>query len=70
MLPFQVVTISIGHGVACTDISIARIGNSATWSIGGAVNWTRVSDGRFKKDIRGNTMGLEFIMKLRPVTYH
>ena len=62
--------ISIGQGVVCTDNSMARIGNSATWSIGGAVNWTKVSDGRFKKDIKENVAGLDFIMKLRPVTYH
>lgn len=46
-----------------------RIGNSAVTSIGGFAGWTNVSDGRFKKDIEENVPGLEFIKKLRPVTY-
>jgi len=62
--------IAIGQGVTCPDNSTARIGNSATWSIGGFVGWTNFSDGRFKKDIQENVKGLDFIMRLRPVTYH
>ena len=62
--------IAIGQGVTCPDNSTARIGNSATWSIGGFANWTNISDSRFKKDIHENVKGLDFIMKLRPVTYH
>ena len=61
--------IAIGQGVSCTDNSQARIGNSATYSIGGYANWTNISDGRFKKDINEEVKGLDFIMKLRPVTY-
>lgn len=62
--------IAIGQGVTCPDNSTARIGNSATWSIGGYAGWSNFSDGRFKKDIKENVIGLDFIMKLRPVTYH
>lgn len=62
--------VAIGQGVICPDNSTARIGNSATWSIGGYAGWTNFSDGRFKKDIQENVKGLDFIMKLRPVTYH
>lgn len=62
--------VAIGQGVVCPDNSTARIGNSATWSIGGYAGWTNFSDGRFKKDIQENVKGLDFIMKLRPVTYH
>jgi hypothetical protein len=62
--------IAIGLGVTCPNNSTARIGNSATWSIGGYANWTNISDGRFKKNIKENVKGLDFIMKLRPVTYH
>lgn len=62
--------IAIGQGVVCPDNSTARIGNSATWSIGGYADWSNFSDGRYKKDIKEDVKGLDFIMKLRPVTYH
>jgi len=61
--------IAIGQGVTCPDNSTARIGNSATWSIGGYADWTNFSDGRFKKDVKENVKGIDFIMKLRPITY-
>jgi hypothetical protein len=62
--------VAVGQGVICPDNSTARIGNSATWSIGGYASWTNFSDGRYKKDVNENVKGLDFIMKLRPVTYH
>jgi hypothetical protein len=62
--------IAIGQGVICPDNSTARIGNSATWSIGGYAGWTNFSDGRYKRDVQENVKGLDFILKLRPVTYH
>jgi trimeric autotransporter adhesin len=61
--------VAIGQGVVCPNNSTARIGNSATWSIGGYASWSNFSDGRFKKDIQENVKGLDFILKLRPVTY-
>jgi trimeric autotransporter adhesin len=62
--------IAIGQGVTCPDNNTARIGNSATWSIGGYANWSNISDGRYKKDVQEDVKGIDFIMKLRPVTYH
>ncbi|HMU11469.1 MAG TPA: tail fiber domain-containing protein, partial [Ferruginibacter sp.] len=62
--------IAIGQAVTSTASSQARIGNAATSSIGGYANWTNISDGRFKKDIKEDVKGIEFIMNLRPVTYH
>ena len=62
--------IAIGEAVTCTASSQARIGNSATNSIGGYANWTNLSDSRFKKNIKENVVGLDFIMKLKPVTYN
>jgi len=38
-------------------------------SIGGQVEWTAFSDGRFKKDIKEDVSGLDFIKHLRPVSY-
>ena len=46
------------------------IGNNKVTSIGGYATWTPLSDGRFKKDIKENVPGLDFILKLRPVTFH
>lgn len=46
-----------------------RVGYSATLSIGGQVGWTTFSDGRFKKNIKENVPGLDFINQLKPVTY-
>ncbi|MBL7745478.1 MAG: tail fiber domain-containing protein [Chitinophagaceae bacterium] len=62
--------IAIGQGVTCPDNSTVRIGNSASWSIGGYASWTNFSDGRYKKNIKEDVKGLEFILKLRPVTYN
>jgi hypothetical protein len=62
--------LAVGEAVTCTASSQARIGNSSTVSIGGYVGWTNISDGRYKKDIREEVKGLDFIMKLHPVTYH
>lgn len=61
--------VAIGQGTNAPDNSTARIGNTATWSIGGYAGWSNFSDGRFKRDVHENVKGLDFIMKLRPVTY-
>ena len=47
-----------------------RIGNSSMNSIGGQVGWTTISDARVKTNIKHNVVGLDFIMKLNPVTYN
>jgi hypothetical protein len=46
-----------------------RIGNSAVTVIEGQVPFTSPSDGRFKFNVREDVSGLDFIMKLRPITY-
>ncbi len=63
-------TIAIGCNVPVNGNNTARIGNSSMLSIGGQVGWTTLSDGRFKTDIKANVPGIDFIKKLRPVTYH
>jgi hypothetical protein len=60
----------IGYGTSLTASNQVRIGNASVTSIGGFVNWTNISDGRFKKNVRENVKGLDFIMKLKPVTYN
>ncbi len=63
-------TTALGSGAAASANDQVRIGNSSVTSIGGFQDWTNVSDGRFKKDITESVPGLDFITKLRPVTYH
>jgi hypothetical protein len=61
---------AIGYNAQVTASNMIRLGDANITSINGAVDFTVVSDGRFKKDITENVTGLNFIMKLRPVTYH
>jgi hypothetical protein len=60
---------AIGYLANVTASNQVRIGNNAVTSIGGFAGWTNVSDGRYKKDIVEDVKGLDFILKLRPVTY-
>jgi hypothetical protein len=63
-------SIAIGFESVASGSNTVRLGNSSITSIGGYANWTNVSDGRIKTDVRENVVGLSFINKLRPVTYH
>lgn len=60
---------ALGAGARTTADNQVRIGNTSVTSIGGQVSWSTLSDGRFKKDIKEDVSGLEFITKLRPVSY-
>lgn len=62
--------IAIGQGTICTGSSQVTIGNGATGSYRAYANWSNISDGRFKKNVQENVPGLDFITKLRPVTYN
>ena len=62
-------TTTIGNGARATFSNQVRIGNAAVTSIGGVVDWSVVSDGRFKNAIQEDVPGLAFIEKLRPVSY-
>ena len=61
---------ALGNNVLVTAPNQVRIGNSFVNSIGGFANWTNISDGRVKKNIKENVPGLAFINKLKPVTYN
>ena len=63
-------SVALGNQAKYTGSHQVRIGNSSIISIGGFAGWTNASDKRFKKDINENVVGLDFILKLRPVTYH
>jgi hypothetical protein len=62
--------IAIGREAFVSSDNTVRIGFSAIYSIGGYVDWTNVSDGRIKKNIKNNVPGLAFINKLNPITYN
>jgi len=61
---------AIGNESVITGDNQVRIGNADVTSIAGYVDFTTISDGRFKTDIKDDVPGLDFIMKLHPVTYH
>jgi len=60
---------AIGYLAVPTASNQVRIGNTSVTSIGGEESWTEFSDGRFKRDIKEDVSGLEFINDLRPVSY-
>jgi trimeric autotransporter adhesin len=59
----------IGFLAAGPDSNAVRLGNSAVTIIEGAVPFTTTSDGRFKYNVQEVVHGLDFILRLRPVTY-
>ncbi len=61
---------AIGTGVSISASNQVRIGDNSVTSIGGYVNWSNISDGRVKKNIKENVPGLTFINKLKPITYN
>lgn len=61
--------IVIGNGAIVNASNKVRIGNAAITVIEGQVPFTTPSDGRYKYNISEDVKGLDFILKLRPVTY-
>jgi hypothetical protein len=61
--------IGFNAGTAGTD-NLIVLGSPPIAFTGGYTPWTNFSDGRFKKNINEEVKGLDFIMRLRPVTYH
>jgi trimeric autotransporter adhesin len=62
--------VAVGYATQIAASNTARFGNVVTVSCGGWTGWSNVSDGRFKQNVKENVPGLEFINKLRPVTYN
>ena len=62
----------IGYNVGSSSSvsNSVEIGNSSVTWIGGQVGWSTYSDKRIKENIREDVKGLDFIMKLKPVTYN
>jgi trimeric autotransporter adhesin len=63
-------SVALGYNAQITGSSQIILGNSFTNFIGGYVGFSNISDGRFKKNIQEDVKGIDFIMKLRPVTYN
>jgi len=47
-----------------------QIGDTNVTQIGGQVGWSNLSDARAKSDIRDLDLGLDFVLALRPVSFH
>jgi len=62
-------TTAIGFDADVFADNQVRIGNSDVTSIGGYAPWSNLSDARFKRNVKENVSGLDFILGLRPVTF-
>ncbi|CAN5532428.1 hypothetical protein BH10BAC3_BH10BAC3_39150 [soil metagenome] len=62
---------AIGSGTIVNASNKVRIGNSSVTVIEGQVAFTFPSDGRYKKNVSAaGVPGLDFILKLKPVSYN
>jgi hypothetical protein len=61
---------AFGYDAMAYSSNTIKIGNNDITQIGGVVGWSNLSDGRFKTNIRPDVPGLDFILKLQPVTYN
>ncbi len=62
-------TTAIGNGTTVTASNTIHLGNTSITEIAGQVGFSTYSDKRFKKNVKENIKGLEFILKLKPVSY-
>ncbi|MBN9351374.1 MAG: tail fiber domain-containing protein [Chitinophagaceae bacterium] len=61
---------AIGSGAIVNASNKIRLGNTAVTVIEGQVAYSFPSDARFKYNIKNNVPGLDFITRLKPVTYY
>lgn len=59
----------IGAGATGMAHDSVRLGDTLVTTIGGEVDWSTLSDGRFKTEITEDVPGLTLIASLRPVRY-
>jgi len=62
-------TTALGYLATTMVSNSVRIGNTSVTSIGGYASWSTLSDGRFKRNIKEDVSGLDFVNQLRPVSY-
>jgi len=64
-------SMALGYQAApITNSNQIHLGNSSITEIKGQVAFTMYSDGRVKDNVTEDIVGLDFITKLRPVSYH
>ena len=61
---------ALGYGAEPSGSNRIHIENTAVNWIGGMIYWDVYSDSRIKTNVQEDVKGLDFILKLRPVTYH
>lgn len=61
---------AIGYQASITGDNQIHLGNTSITAIRGQVAFSTYSDKRIKDNIKENVVGLDFIKKLRPVTYN
>ncbi|HRG18789.1 MAG TPA: tail fiber domain-containing protein [Flavobacterium lutivivi] len=61
---------AIGFNSTVNASNKVRIGNASVTVVEGQVAYTNPSDARFKFNVKENVPGLDFIKKLKPVTYN
>jgi trimeric autotransporter adhesin len=61
---------AVGASASVNASNKVRIGRTTVTVVEGQVAYSFPSDGRFKTNIKEDVQGLEFIKKLRPVTYN
>jgi hypothetical protein len=62
--------IAIGYQAKVGTNNTAVIGNNTVTTVGGYGAWTNFSDRREKENIQDCALGLDFLARLRPVTYN
>ncbi len=63
-------TTAVGYMAQVAGNDMVVVGNATVATIGGAVMFTVISDGRFKNNVKSDVPGLDFIKLLEPVTYN
>jgi len=61
---------ALGYNTEPGASNKVAIGNTSVTWIGGQVTWSTYSDATAKNNVKEDVKGLDFIMKLRPITYH
>ncbi|HOD10942.1 MAG TPA: tail fiber domain-containing protein, partial [Flavobacterium sp.] len=61
---------AVGNQAISNASNKVRLGNTLVTVVEGQVPYSNPSDARFKSNIKENVPGLDFILKLKPVTYN